>query len=400
MFVAWAGDCWSDVVVDPLSFAARAIPALKGEDVISHSWSKFFYNDLRKRATAQEASYYHGYLLVVDSILDQALRDSGTQGVFLSPRSHEKTRDPRYRVIPCAGPFEQVKARALGCENALGLAQLQSGYGIMVRQELFNEVKSHVAPGALVERFVAPSSRKFLALNLPNSLTATQVTDAMQQLGWESARAIRPLRTKTWLIGAESEPPSFHFRSGDFMIMVAPFDSQSDSADQVMVAPTAIAQDVCMEPKLPMQERFDTLRATLREDLRTFLHEEVASACGGLEQRVGACELMSANTIETVSQVQHVLTNTEHSLVRLNQSAASSEHQVAQLSAKVESLESDVRKGHFEVLQQMRALFAEHDAKLENRFAHSVASNNDRLSAVEAALKDREVRRRMPSPGA
>ena len=77
---------------------------------------------------------------------------------------------------------------------------------------------------------------KFPALNLPNTLSATQVSSALRVLGWSSAIAIRPLRAKIWPIGADRNPPSFHFRLGEYTVMVAPFDPTHGPSDQVSVS--------------------------------------------------------------------------------------------------------------------------------------------------------------------
>ena len=120
-------DEWELVAVDPMSFAAQAIPALKADGVISHSRALHFYSELRKKCRSRDAQHFHGYFLILDAALEAALRDSGTKGVFLCPRSPDKTRDHRFRVIPCVGSLEVIKAKAHGCERALGLTQLQSG---------------------------------------------------------------------------------------------------------------------------------------------------------------------------------------------------------------------------------------------------------------------------------
>ena len=393
-------DEWCQVVVDPLSFAAQAIPALKSEGAISHSWARHFYNDQRKRCRSSDASHFHGYILVLDSCLDAALKASGTKGVFLCPRSPEKTRDLRFRIIPCVEPLEQAKAKAHGCEHALGLAQTQSGYGIWVKQEHFNEVKAMLAPGALLERVVEPSRLKFLALNLPNTLPATQVTSALRQLGWISAIAIRPLRAKTWLIGADETPPafhSFHFRLGDFTVMVSPFDPSSGSGDEVLVSSLCAVQDQTMEPKYPVQEKFECLQASMRHEVQSFLREELSASHEKLEQRLTVCEQISASNVEALSQVQHaVVANDSH---------------VRELSSKVQSLEVDIKSNHSDLIQQMKDLFTQHDARLENRFEHALASHaasrqrdvdarfeqafaqhHARIAIVEDTLRERDVR--------
>ena len=390
-------DEWCQAVVDPLSFAARAIPALKSDGAISHSWARHFYSDQRKRCRPSDASHFHGYILVLDSCLDAALKASGTKGVFLCPRSPEKTRDLRFRIIPCVEPFEQVKAKAHGCEHALGLAQTQSGYGIWVKQEHFNEVKAVLAPGALLERVVEPSRLKFLALNLPNTLPATQVTSALRQLGWNSAIAIRPLRAKTWLIGADETPPAFHFRLGDFTVMVSPFDPSSGSGDEVLVSNLCAVHDETMEPKYPVQERFDYLQASMRQEVQSFLREELNASHGKLEQRLTVCEQIGASNVEALSQVQHAV--------------MANDSQVRELSSKVQSLEVDVKSNHSELIQQMKDLFTQHDARLENRFEHALANHtasrqfdidarfeqafaqhHARIAVVEDTLRERDVR--------
>ena len=373
-------DEWELVAVDPLSFAAQAIPALKADGVISHSWARHFYNELRKKCRPLDANHFHGYILVLDSSLDAALRDSGTKGVFLCPRSPEKTRDHRFRVIPCVGPLEVTKAKAHGCERALGLTKLQSGYGILVKQEHFNEVKAHVAPGALLERVVEPSRLKFLALNLPNTLSASQVSAAMRQLGWSSASAIRPLRAKTWLIGADEAPPSFHFRLGEFTVMVTPFDPNHGPGDEVLISRASASQDEPMEPRFPVQEKFDCLQTSLRHEMQSLLREGMVVASEKLEQRLAACELLGAGNVEAISQVQQAL--------------VANESQVCALAGRVQSLEVDVKASHSDMIQQMRELFAHHDSRLESRLEQNFGSHHARLYAVEQALHEREVRRK------
>ena len=373
-------DEWQSVVVDPLSYAAQAVPALKTEGAISHSWARHFYSDLRKKCRPLDAHHFHGYFLLLDSVLEAALRDSGTKGVFLCPRSPDKTRDHRFRVIPCVGPLEVTKAKAHGCERALGLTQLQSGYGILVKQEYFNEVKAQVAPGALLERVVEPSSMKFLALNLPNTLSATQVSSALRMLGWSSANAIRPLRAKTWLIGADQNPPSFHFRLGEFTVMVAPFDPTHGPSDHVLVSQACASQDEPMEPKFPVQEKFDCLQISLRHELQSLLREGLSANNEKLEQRMSACEMLGASNVEAIAQVQQAL--------------VANESQVCALSHRVQSLEADVKASHCDMIHQMKELFAQHDSRLESRLEQTFGSQHARISAVELAMRERDVRRK------
>ena len=67
-------DEWSQVIVDPFSFAAQAITALKSENVLSHSWAQHFYDEQRKRCRPIGASHFHGYILVLDTFLFAALK--------------------------------------------------------------------------------------------------------------------------------------------------------------------------------------------------------------------------------------------------------------------------------------------------------------------------------------
>ena len=67
-------DEWSQVIVDPFSFAAQAITALKSENVLSHSWAQHFYDEQRKQCRPIGASHFHGYISVLDTFLDAALQ--------------------------------------------------------------------------------------------------------------------------------------------------------------------------------------------------------------------------------------------------------------------------------------------------------------------------------------
>ena len=162
--------------------------------------------------------------------------------------------------------------------------------------------------------------------------------------------------------------------------MVTPFDPNHGPGDQVLVSCATASQDEPMEPKFPVQEKFDCLQISLRHEMQSLLREGMGVANVKLEQRLAACEMLSASNVEAISQVQHAITT--------------SEAQMCALTGKVQSLERDVKASHSDMINQMRDLFAQHDSRLESRLDQSFANHHARLSAVEVALQEREVRRK------
>ena len=73
------------------------------------------------------------------------------------------------------------------------------------------------------------------------------------------------------------------------------------------------------------------------------------------------CEQISASNVKALSQVQHAV--------------AATDSQVRELSSTVQSLEVDIKSNHIDLIQQMKDLFTQHDARLESRFEHALASH-------------------------
>ena len=84
--------------------------------------------------------------------------------------------------------------------------------------------------------------------------------------------------------------------------------------------------------------------------------------------------MLGANNVEAISQAQQAL--------------VANESQVSALSGRIQSLEVDVKSSHADMINQMRDLFAQHDARLEGRLDQSFGSHHARLSAVEVALRE------------
>ena len=162
---------------------------------------------LAEKADAKEADTYHCYMQISDQILDAALARCGPGGVFMSARTFQKTKDPRFRTIHLKeSSFKESCAIIAKCPGALGLVYTTQGFHVRVRSNSFVRAHRHLFPDEDVsDSDQGETSSDFHLKNVTSNVLRDDLTAALRHTGW-NARAIRLLGPSAWLVRSEDDP--------------------------------------------------------------------------------------------------------------------------------------------------------------------------------------------------
>ena len=377
---------WQNIAMDPMSVVTKAIRALRPQGSILRSWSKAFFAPDRKRIPPSDpgASYFLAYAQVLDSVLDDSLRDSGTNGVFLCPRSPERTKDHRFRVLQIqAKTLAEARGVSLKLEQALGVVITAQGFGIMSRAEAFANIKLALDPEAYVMQSLPDFTSFWNVTGLPPSVSPEHVGQAFERLGWKGARAIRPLGISMWLVGATSEPPASHFMMGQHIIAAAKALGNRNTVHDSRGSQQRLLGPVAPLPLMPNQAQSSVPAPAagridqIRTELISMVKSEVQASVGQAIQ----AEVQQVNTrVETCeAAITQVVAQNQELTAKATAQAAG----LAELSVKVVTLDSNVTAANTAMLTRIQEMFQKADDTLQKR-----------LGGLEKAVSEREVRRK------
>ena len=232
-------------------------------DVWRRQYLQFGFNQCRP----QDADMYSACLRLPACLTDRLLRSSGSQGIYVEPRSHDgKFIAEEFSVVwaPKLSKAELVHVRQTH-PCALGLARLGERRGIRTRPQDAEKIHAVVRPNTMY----LPSGPKlqFLAGPFPFGASRQAISDAFGKLKW-TAKAIQPMNpvqaTQTkgnmWLMHSADAPPESVFQMGHGEVVVTVHKSPQQNAQAAPAKPVATKAtlDLCGTKAKPNEDVLQT----------------------------------------------------------------------------------------------------------------------------------------------
>lgn len=154
---------------------------------IQQVWGLGFYAGSRKVKPA-DAVYAHGFLRIIEAFLEPLLQFSGTDGMYIVPRTSARTVDPTYKVITFPGfGLEDAKRQRDLLDDVLGLVRTAKGYGVRVHESKYCATKKVLFPDLDVsDESDSGGPRRFRLLAVPAEYERATLKALLKKVGWRA----------------------------------------------------------------------------------------------------------------------------------------------------------------------------------------------------------------------
>lgn len=225
-------------------------------------WGRSWRNSLGK-ATPPLADSFQVHIRVPWKDKDDVFKASGINGVYTSPKTEDHQIDPNYAIVWLDGSVADLKVKAATCHDHCGLVKLvksngkKISRGIRFPQDQFARYHAILKPGVLVPKQM--QCNHFAKLTpTPVGASQEEVQAWLVEVSWE-ARPIKPLGSKSWLIGAENRFAGTFAMWNDQMLILTWLPPKNRVAEKVILAgaPALISQANKTDSSVPRDEIFE-----------------------------------------------------------------------------------------------------------------------------------------------
>ncbi|CAE7253684.1 unnamed protein product [Symbiodinium sp. CCMP2592] len=358
------------IKVDELDGIILAAEVLRKEATFA-AWGKKFFLQGRQTQDAKNADSCFILLRIKRDFRDATLRTMAT-GIYVAPRSADNKADPSFKVIWFADrPVSELSVLANAEPQAFGIVRSKTGYGIRVKVDDFTRLKQKWQPNwqPLADTpYHLAMNRYYDVQNLPLSCSKVEVQKFLNQIHWKSL-AIRQVQPRTWLVGAEDEPPSHVHLADHGTILITEKSPKGAPGTFSGQTPTSSTRPMQLEPdQNGVAELEDRLQKRMEQ-----LHAEQKSAHAILKEDFRAFQ-------ETV-QAQN---------------------------AKQEVVNDKLQQGLSDISSTIASQLNQHAATITNALLQSRQEINSDLKTAQISLKEElmgevkdqmsQLRKRTPSP--
>ena len=190
-----------------LQFIGKHFPELRNGGTLS-SWAIRPFDKNRKQVMHHQAISIHGFLRVSEEKLKQVLVRSGTEGVFLTPKTDSKQLDPRYAAVLLPGAtFEEAKSKALHFKPSIGIVMIKKQFAVRVAKETLHEARTALAPESIFipsGHSVNSNARLWIMTQVKASFAHDELTKGLKAAGWEATALKQTLVDCSWRTTAGS----------------------------------------------------------------------------------------------------------------------------------------------------------------------------------------------------
>ena len=176
-------------------------------NMIQQAWGLGFYAGTKK-VRSEDAIYAHGFLRILDGFLGPLLQISGTDGMYVTPRTSSRTVDPNYKVItfPEFG-LDDVKRQRDLLDDVFGLVRTGKGYGVRVHESKYASARKVLFPDLEIsDESDSGGPRRFRMMAVPAEYERATLKALLKKVGWK-AKVLRGQGVGTWMVSAIAGPP-------------------------------------------------------------------------------------------------------------------------------------------------------------------------------------------------
>ena len=347
---------WDLVTSNPFRYATDNVSGLQGS--IKSSWFKRFFQGRKVAQSPAEAQTWHGFARIDHEQLQSLLKQSGTAGIFLTPKDDDSNMaSGKYKIVwlPSADLSESLTVMK-SFEEARGLVRGKTTLGLRVQAEQYSSVRSRVEPtwrpdSDLVNIVV---EKRWLITPVPQATDRSTLLALFEKLGWRAV-PLRQINGSTWVVGSskDSNPPSDTFSLGGQLVLITEQQPVKPplSRDTVVAGPPAVKRaldrqlagqhvqlvssasssgstTVVTTSSGPTRALVEDLKADMCERFKE-LQVEFGKAINEVQNR---CEQLEATCSEQVAEIRDLNTETVDTFTRIQETQ----------TARIEQLESSV----------------------------------------------------------
>ena len=186
------------LLLEQLKHSGISLPAVR-------PWARVF--KLRGRpATPAVADFLQFNALIPAEVLQQLMRLSGYQGVYITPRDDQGRLRAGWSVVWLSADRSEVARVALGVPTQCGLVRAGARYGIRVPEADFADVFKKLKPDQVPKNQLS-IQHLFKLCPTPLGTTESSLLQWAEGLSWQ-IKVIKALGPRQWLIGSACEPPT------------------------------------------------------------------------------------------------------------------------------------------------------------------------------------------------
>ena len=240
---AWKTDfqpeTWAELIRQPIHFVQSHHQAKDHTSIFLTVWGLSF-RDAKGPADRNKAESMQLHATVLQEQLPDLLRKSGSQGFFFTPKCPNGTPDADWKIIwlkqprQSKGSHEEALRQMSKLDQPFGLVRNKATFGIRVRAEMYSESWKQLYPHEPVPASVSDKNM-YKASPLPFGNTTDAISEWLSYIQW-SAIPVRPIGPQTWLIDAESDPPTpFQVYNGT-PVLVRRLPPKTNKTQSIVVA--------------------------------------------------------------------------------------------------------------------------------------------------------------------
>ena len=364
---------WS-ATQNTLQFIGKHFQDLRNGGTLS-SWAIRPFDKNRKQVQHQQASSIHGFLRVSDDKLKQVLGKSGTEGIFVTPKTDEKQLDPRYAAVVLPGAsFEDAKSKALHYKPSLGIVMIKKQFAVRVAKESLHDPRLALSPEAIFipsGHNVNSNARLWIMTQVKASFAHDELTKGLRASGWD-ATALKQTGSEAWLIAAEGQPPAPYLNLNGNIVLIAEKERRNQNVQNFT------KMEIKAQPYIPMPmddsssvcttassvTRFDDLKKELQSQINATIDEKMQGAQHTIEQvqkkmaendsKLEAFERNTVAQFNTIKMDQQALANTLQT---------TSEGILGRMQSMFQQFQQETEKGFTMLQQQLEAKVDNDDSK-------------------------------------
>lgn len=211
----WDPDMWHQFCEAPVRTVQHLL-ALEGHAAImGKPWARTF-KDGNLKVPIELATTIQFFAEFDASKFTSLLQRSGFNRIYIGPKNESGAPHDKWKVIWVTGNAEQIEAQAASLSGAAGLVKGKKSLGVRVEACTFEQVWRILKPNVELPD-TRNTSKLFKVQPLPHGTDKTALQKWSEDIHWE-IKAIRAIGARTWLLGANVNPPSVLVFNGQPLI--------------------------------------------------------------------------------------------------------------------------------------------------------------------------------------
>ena len=382
-----------ELTSNAMNYLGVQISELRGQGKILSMWSMKTYKK-RKACEHREADSWHGFIRLPDQLLDACLKRSGSNGIFLTPKSNDKRGDPRYGIVSMPGfKLDDIAKKIAQVKEAVGIALINREpltFAVRGKKDDVAKLRGLMYPESLqIEQNPVDDDEELYTLKyVQDQLTSTLLTDALQQAGWD-AKAVRPAGSQSWIVASKKQPPASHLCINGALVVVIPM-KRGQSAVPVVLTRANQTTQVIDKPDgtvvTTKHSRIDELRADIHGQVASIVEQKMQAA----ENRIHELSQALEKTQERVVEIQ---AEQQLEIMAIREQQTRTEQKVGEIETSVQASTSTILTQMQEMLSNMQKEGAKQMEDLHNAVKTSSQSIRDDFEGRVATIEREQTKR-------